>query len=108
MKRGEIVLGALPGDYGKVRPLLVVQTDLANETHPSVVVCPITTELVDAPYCRIRLTPQAGNGLKAPSDIMIDKVGALKRSRLKRAIGRINDKEQSHVDEALRVWLMLG
>ncbi len=37
MKRGDLVTIALPGDYGKPRPALVVQSDLFSE-HPSVTV----------------------------------------------------------------------
>ena len=36
MKRGDLVTVALPGDFGKPRPALVVQADLFNATHASV------------------------------------------------------------------------
>ena len=41
MKRGDVVLVVVPGDYGKPRPAVVIQTDLVNDTHSSVVVCPV-------------------------------------------------------------------
>ena len=31
---------------GKVRPVVVVQTDLLNDSLPSTVICPITTNMV--------------------------------------------------------------
>ena len=31
---------------GKTRPVVVVQTDLLNTTHPSTLVCPLTTKVV--------------------------------------------------------------
>jgi PemK-like, MazF-like toxin of type II toxin-antitoxin system len=34
MKRGDVVVVALPGDFGKPRPALIIQSDLFNETHP--------------------------------------------------------------------------
>ncbi len=40
MKRGDIVLVTAPGDYGKRRPAVVIQSDLFNDTHASIVVCP--------------------------------------------------------------------
>ena len=35
MRRGDVVLVVVPGDYGKPRPAVVVQTDLVNDTHSS-------------------------------------------------------------------------
>jgi len=43
MKRGDVVVVALSGDYGKPRPALIVQSDLFNETHASVTLAPVTT-----------------------------------------------------------------
>jgi mRNA interferase MazF len=108
MKRGDLVINSAPGDYGKPRPALVVQSDLFNPTHASVVICPITTHLVDAPLFRLPLQPGGGNGLKAESQIMIDKVMAVKRERIGRRIGAITPEEMARVDLALRTWLDLG
>jgi mRNA interferase MazF len=43
LKRGDVVVVALPGDYGKPRPALIIQSDLFNETHASVTVIPVTS-----------------------------------------------------------------
>jgi mRNA interferase MazF len=37
IKRGDVVICAGPGDYGKPRPAVVVKSDLFNRTHSSVV-----------------------------------------------------------------------
>jgi mRNA interferase MazF len=71
MKRGDVVTIALPGDYGKPRPALVVQAD-AFEALPSVTVLRLTSELHDWPLFRITLTPGQRNGLRATSQVMID------------------------------------
>ena len=39
MSRGELVLVAAPGDYGKPRPAVIVQSDAIPESHASVVIC---------------------------------------------------------------------
>jgi mRNA interferase MazF len=57
LKRGDIVVVALPGDYGRPRPALIVQADLFNETHASVTVVPVTSTLVDAPLFRLTVEP---------------------------------------------------
>jgi mRNA interferase MazF len=63
LKRGDVVVVALAGDYGKPRPALVVQSDLFNETHASVTVVPVTSTLVDAPIFRLTVEPSPANGL---------------------------------------------
>jgi mRNA interferase MazF len=48
MQRGDIVTVAAPGDYGKPRPALVIQSDLFDEL-ASVALCLVTSTLRDAP-----------------------------------------------------------
>jgi mRNA interferase MazF len=107
MKRRDVVISSAPGDYGKPRPALVVQSDLFNPTHASIVICPITTHLVDAPLFRLPLKPSAANSLKAESQIMIDKVMAVKRERIGKRIGAVTPQDMARVDLALRTWLDL-
>ncbi|OAI49666.1 hypothetical protein AYO45_06895, partial [Gammaproteobacteria bacterium SCGC AG-212-F23] len=77
LERGDIVVCALSGDFGKPRPAVVVQSNLFNSTHPSVTLCPITTHIVEAPLFRLMLIPSAKNGLKQSSQIMVDKITTL-------------------------------
>ena len=102
-----MVVAAAPGDYGKPRPALVVQSDLFNETHSSIVVCPITSHLVEAPMFRLTLRPTTGNGLATESQVMVDKVMAVRRERIDRAVGRLTPAELAGVEEALQLWLGL-
>ncbi|WP_243358788.1 type II toxin-antitoxin system PemK/MazF family toxin [Fundidesulfovibrio terrae] len=107
MKRGDIVIVAMSGDYGKTRPALVVQHDQANETHASVVVCPLSSHLIDAPLFRIPVEPSSANGLQAPSQIMVDKVSAVKRERVRQVAGRVSDEVMVQVNRTLALWLGL-
>lgn len=43
------------------------------------VVCPITTDAVDAIAFRVTLEPGAGNGLKQLSQVMVDKISTVLR-----------------------------
>jgi mRNA interferase MazF len=105
VKRGDIVTVALPGDFGKPRPALVVQADLFNDTHASVTVLPVTSTVVDAPLFRIALQPTAQNGLRKPSQIMVDKVVSVRADRIGKAVGRVGDETMIGVSRALAVWL---
>ncbi len=72
MKRGDVVIVAAAGDYGKPRPAVIVQTDAFPETHASVVVCQMTSEIAEAPDFRVTIQPSKENGLRARSQIMAD------------------------------------
>jgi len=109
LKRGAIVVVAAKGAYtGKPRPALVVQSDLFNPTHPSVTVCPITSDCVDAPLFRLALPPGDRTGLRAPSQVMIDKVVTVPRASIDAEIGRCDETELDAVDDGLRRWMGLG
>ncbi|MBM3815347.1 MAG: type II toxin-antitoxin system PemK/MazF family toxin [Acidimicrobiia bacterium] len=106
--RGDVVLSASSGDFGKPRPAVVVQSDLFNPTHSSVVICPLTTHLVDAPLFRIPIQAEHGNGLKQESQAMVDKVMGVRRDRIARKIGALGLSQMEAINRAMRVWLGLG
>ena len=106
LTRGAIVVVASRGAYtGKPRPALVVQSDLFNETHASVTVCPITSDWVDAPLFRLTVPGGQRTGLRRVSQIMVDKIVTVPRTSLGAEIGRCDPGELDAVDEALRLWL---
>jgi len=105
VKRGEIVTVALPGDFGKPRPALVIQADLFNDRHASVTVLPITSTIVDAPLFRITLDPTPATGLRKTSQIMVDKTITVRRDRVGKAVGRAGDETLIAVGRSLAVWL---
>lgn len=104
MTRGDVVVVALPGDYGKPRPALVVQSDRFPE-HPSVTVLPITSYLIEAPFCASDIGAECGPG--TASQIQIDKPHTPRRERIGRIIGRANDTTMVAVNRALTVFLGL-
>jgi mRNA interferase MazF len=101
MKRGDVVTVAAPGDYGKPRPAVIVQTDAFPETHASVVVCQLTSELSDAPDFRVAVEPDAANGLRARSQIMADKPVTVRRARIGQTIGRLDSADLRRLNTAL-------
>ena len=105
MRRGDLVTVALPGDFGKPRPALIVQSDLFNETHPSLTVLPLTSEIRSAPQFRIVVEPSATNGLRRISQIMVDKPMTFRRDKIRASFGRMDDETMLRVGRALAVWL---
>lgn len=102
-----MVIAVAPGEYGKPRPAVVVQRDEVNDTHASIVVCPLSSHLVDAPLFRILVEPSPDNGLAVPSQIMVDKLAALRRERVRERIGRIGDELLVQLNRSLAFWLGL-
>ncbi|MBI2207348.1 MAG: type II toxin-antitoxin system PemK/MazF family toxin [Candidatus Rokubacteria bacterium] len=104
MKRGDLVVVALQGDYGKPRPALVVQSDLFNDTHASITVVPVTSTIVDTPLFRVTVEPSRRNGLRVVSQIMVDKITTVRRQRLGQTIGRLEEDVMLRVSRALALW----
>jgi mRNA interferase MazF len=104
MRRGDLVTVALQGDLGKLRPALVIQSDLFD-AHPSVTILPVTIELRDAPLFRILVNPTELNGLSKPSQVMVDKPQSVARTKIGSVFGRLNDETMLAVNRALAVFL---
>lgn len=107
MKRGDIVTAAFAGDYGKPRPVLVIETDSLPGTD-SVLVCLITStvreEIVQR---RVLVEPSADNGLRVRSQISAEKIFAVKRTRCGEPIGHLDVETMRRIDGALALVLGL-
>jgi mRNA interferase MazF len=105
-KRGEIWLADLNPrrgtEPGKTRPVLIVQAQaLLDVEHPSTLVIPLTTQLVDdAEPLRIRV--RASGSLKKDSDALVDQVRAIDNRRLVHGpLSRLAPKQLDAVGHAL-------
>jgi mRNA interferase MazF len=108
VKRGDIVTVSLGGDLGKLRPALVVQSDLAPATYRTVTVLPLTSHLELAPLFRITVEPSRTNGLRKISQVMVDKPMTHLREKLGAPVGRLDDDNLVRVNRALALWLGLA
>ena len=105
MKRGDIVVAAAGGDYGKPRPYVVVQGD---DLHliGSVLLCPITTDVQGALF-RVEIAQGPATGLRSASEIMVEKIQAVKRERIRQTIGQLDADAMLRVDDKLALVLGL-
>lgn len=104
MKRGDLVTVAIPGDFGKPHPALVVQSDLFAEA-ATVTVLLVSGTYLDAPLLRIPVAPDAGNGLNKPSQIMVDKVMTIRRDKIGGTIGTLDAETMASVTRSLALFL---
>jgi mRNA interferase MazF len=108
MRRGDVVTVAASGDYGKPRPAVIVQTDAFPEHHGSVVVCQLTSDLVNAPDFRVNIDPTPENGLRLASQVMADKPVTIRRERIGRKIGQLDGRDMTRIGLALAFVLGLA
>ena len=106
-KRGEVWLADLNPrqgtEPGKTRPVLIVQAQpLLDAEHPSTLVIPLTTNVVDdAAPLRVRVSPTGR--LRRRSDLLIDQLRAIDNRRLiDGPLARLSPTLISQVERAIR------
>jgi mRNA interferase MazF len=108
MRRGDVVTIAATGDYGKSRPAVIVQTDALPGAHASVVVCQMTSECSDAFDFRVTIDPTAKNRLRVRSQVMADKPVTIRRERIGRQVGHLDDNDITRLNVALAFTMGLA
>ena len=90
---------------GKMRPVVVVQTDLLNNHHPSAIICPLTTRIYPQSNV-LRVHLQKGEaGLTEKSDIMVDQLRAIDNRRFMKRVGAIGRSTQKKLSENIQIIL---
>lgn len=107
MRRGDLIPVVPAGACGKPRPALLIQADIFTH-HPSVTVLPVTTELRPIKTFRIAVDPSARNGLRKPSQLMVDKAHTIPRDKAGAPFGELEPRTLKEVDRALAVFLGIG
>jgi mRNA interferase MazF len=108
VKRGDVVLVVAQGDMGKPRPGVIVQADELGNTTTSILVCPMSSEVTELHRLRPIVEPTASNGLRLRSQIMTDKINALRRDRIRQVLGTLDTGASERLDSALLVVLGLA
>jgi mRNA interferase MazF len=106
-ERGAIVIVSGGLYASKPRPVLIVQ-DPELETGNSVVIIPFTSTRSEVVSFRVAVGPTEKNGLDRNCWLEVDKVSAIRRSFIDKAVGSLEAKRLLEVEEALRTLLSLG
>ena len=92
---------------GKVRPVIVIQTDLLNKYHASSIICPLTSNVQKgSEILRVHLK-MGSSGLKEACDIKIDQVRAIDNKRLIKKVGSASPEVTAKLKENLKIVLDL-
>lgn len=90
---------------GKVRPVVVVQTNMLNVLHPSTIVCPITTKVLkSSSILRVHLSRKETN-IKKDSDVLVDQIRSIDNKRFIKHIGELNKKHKIALLENLKILI---
>jgi mRNA interferase MazF len=107
VKRGEVWTVTGGASYtGKPRPAVIVQEDRFDQTG-SITLCAFTSDPTDAPLLRVLIEPADRNGLTFSSRPMIDKITTVRKARLGKRLGKLNDEDTVRLNHALTVFLSL-
>ena len=104
LNRGDIVIVNLypkKGDeVGKIRPAVIISGNDENTILDTVMLMPLSTDLIDNmhPY-RLRISKRGE--LKEDSDILINQIRALSKTRIKEKIAKLSDEEYSAIIQNL-------
>jgi mRNA interferase MazF len=84
-----------------------VQSDAIPESHASIVICQMTSELAEADF-RITIEPAPQTGLRVRSQVMADKPVAVRRERIGQRIGRLEAVDMTRLNAALALVMGLA
>ncbi len=106
-KRGTVLTAALGGGTGrKPRPAIVVQASDIDFPETLVVV-PFTRAESAAPNLRPLFFPDEVNGLHESSNLMTNRIVAVRKSDIGKVVGTMSDDDMDRVDAALSLLLGL-
>jgi mRNA interferase MazF len=92
---------------GKIRPVVIIQTNLLNGIHPSTLICPVTSKIFpEASLLRVHMS-QVFDEIKEPGDIMIDQIRAIDNRRLLRKTGQLKPDQIRKLKENLKIVMDL-
>ena len=106
--RGDLVLASARGNEEKPRPCVIVQANWLNEKiPPSYIVCLLTTEIHEELDFRPIIRPLKANGLDKMSQVMTDKIQAVRDTQISKKIGVLDKKSLADIDNNLRSLINL-
>jgi mRNA interferase MazF len=102
VNRGDVVVAVLPRD--KPRPAIVLRADRFAEHH-LITLVPMTTELQDAPLLRIDVVATDDNGLREPSQAMVDRITSIVTRYVGQVVGHLAEGDMQAIDRGVMVYL---
>jgi len=90
---------------GKTRPVVIIQTNLLNDSHLSTIICPITTNI--QPKMKLLRVHLENGQLDERSDVLIDQIRAIDNRRLIKPIGSLKKVQILKLKKNIQILLDL-
>ena len=103
MKRADVVVLNLGGNIGKPRPAVIIQADILNQDDrlATTIVLPLTSEWLNMEVIRYKVEPSSTNGLQCTSQVMVDKIMQIEKSRVQKVVGHLTKKQMDEIESRL-------
>jgi mRNA interferase MazF len=90
---------------GKTRPVVIIQTDLLNDSHLSTLICPVTSNVKkEIEILRVHLNDRQ---LDKPSDMLVDQIRAIDSRRFLKRLGKLTKEQKAQLKANLKIVLDL-
>lgn len=104
---GEINKNNRDSEQRGIRPVMIIQNNMGNKYSPTVIVAPITSQIV-----KVKLPTHVDLnydyiGLKKKSFIMLEQVRTLDKSKLLEFVGKVSEEDMEKIDLAALISLDL-
>lgn len=94
--------GPIPG---KIRPVVIIQSNLFNNYIDTTIVCPITSNIVeDINYLRVALIKEQ---VDKKSDILLDQLRTIENRKLIKKLSTLNNEQIKKIKRNLQIILDL-
>ena len=98
---------SIGSEPGKVRPVVVMQSDILNKAgHRTVIVCVISSQSqAGVSFLRLAVEPTGNNGLLKKSYILCDQIRAIDVSRLRSKTGTLDEDDINRLVTSVKTIL---
>lgn len=113
VKRGDIYwvdFGVTKGsEQGGIRPAVVIQNDIGNKFSPTVIICPISSEIKKKELpTHVLISDYHKYGLKQLSQVMTEQMKVRDKTQLGDYIGAMDTQVMGRIDRAIEISVNVG
>lgn len=111
VKRGEVYLAVSDMPKGSVQrrkfPVLILQNDLGNKHNPTTIIAPITSKIQKKKKLPVHVIIHSDK-MNKEAMVMLEQIHVIDKSCLRDRLCKLNDKEMSEINVALKVCFQIG
>ena len=96
-------------EQGGVRPAVIIQNDIGNKYSPTLIVCPISSEIKKKELpTHVYLSEYKMYGLTKPSQVITEQIRTIDKTKVGDYIGYIDEDTVLKINKALEISVQIG